>query len=143
MRIFPATSFDLEPIQSFLKTCDLPAYDIRSTHLEHFFVLRNNNQIVGSVGLEVCGEFGLLRSLALAQFFRGQGLGFQLVAHIEAYARSQQIIALYLLTTTADQFLSQLGYQKIERAAAPPLVQETAEFQSICPASAVCMFKEL
>jgi amino-acid N-acetyltransferase len=62
---------------------------------------------------------------------------------IEAHARSEQILALYLLTTTADQFFKRLGYQKIGRDSVPAPVRKTAEFQSICPASAICLYKEL
>jgi len=141
MQIGLAGPGDLDSLKVLLKACDLPADDISTSLLKHFFVIKDNNQIVGSVGLEVYEEFGLLRSLALAETLRGQGLGIQLVEHIEAYATSQQITSLYLLTTTADRFFVRIGYQEIQRASAPITLQETAEFQSICPASAVCMCK--
>jgi amino-acid N-acetyltransferase len=143
MQIIPASVKDENDIKTLLGTCGLPSDDLRSSHLESFFVIQDSNQIVGSVGLEICGEFGLLRSLALSKSLRGRGKGTQLVEYIEEYARSQKIKSIYLLTTTADQFFIRLGYQTIMRENAPEPVQDTAEFRSICPDSAVCMFKKL
>lgn len=143
MPIIPATPQDRAEIQALLQACELPFEDLSADHLVHFFIIKDQGQIIGSVGLEVCGQFGLQRSLALAASLRGQGWGLQLVAQIEAYARSQQISALYLLTTTADQFFTRLGYRTIPREHAPAPLQDSAEFQSICPASAVCMYKQL
>ncbi|MFC1996705.1 arsenic resistance N-acetyltransferase ArsN2 [Chloroflexota bacterium] len=143
MRIIPAATQDEVDIKTLLHICGLPSDDLSVSHLVHFFVIKETGQILGCVGLEVCGKFGLLRSLALAKPLRGRGLGIQLVEQIEAYAGSQQIHSLYLLTTTADRFFGDIGYQAIPRESAPAPVQETAEFQSICPASAVCMLKVL
>ena len=143
MKIIPASAQTEPSIKSLLRDCELPSDDIRATHLENFFVIKDSDQILGSVGLEICGEFGLLRSLALSESLRGQGIGTRLVKHIEEYARSQKINSVYLLTTTADQFFTRIGYQTIARENAPETVQETTEFQSICPASAVCMCKQL
>ena len=143
MQIIPAVAHDQAGVKTLLQACELPADDISASHLEHFFVIKENDQIVGSVGLEVCGEFGLLRSLSQAESLRGQGLGIRLVEHIEAYSLSQQITSLYLLTTTADWFFAGIEYQEIPRENASTPLQETAEFQSICPASAVCMCKKL
>ena len=143
MEIIPAAPQDQQGIQILLRDCELPFEDLSADHLAHFFVIKDRNQIVGSIGLEIRGQFGLLRSLAVTDPLRGQGLGLQLVEQIESYARAQQINALYLLTTTADRFFDHLGYQETLRESAPAPLQETTEFQSICPASAVCMYKEL
>ena len=143
MKIIPASIQAESGIKSLLVDCGLPADDIKPSYLENFFVIQDSGQIVGSVGLEICGEFGLLRSLALSKPMRGAGLGTQLVEQIEDYACSKKVKSIYLLTTTADRFFLQLGYQTILRESAPAPVQETTEFQSICPASAICMYKKL
>jgi amino-acid N-acetyltransferase len=143
MQIIPAKAQDETRIKAFLSDCHLPSNDLSTAHLAHFFVTKEAGRIVGSVGLEVCGEFGLLRSLALSESLRGQGVGGQLVEHIEAYALSQQIEFLYLLTTTADRFFARIGYQTTPRESAPAALQITVEFQRICPDSGICMFKKL
>ena len=143
MKIIPATPKDEANIKTLLQTCELPFQDLTRAHLENFLVIRENGQFLGTIGLEVCGADGLLRSLAVSETVRGQGLGLQLVKQIEELARARQLVALYLLTTTAEKFFAHLGYQVIPRESAPAALQETAEFQSICPASAVCMWKQL
>jgi N-acetylglutamate synthase-like GNAT family acetyltransferase len=53
----------------------------------------------------------LLRSLAVAGDFRGQGLGQQLVTHAEGRARTAGAKSLWLLTIGADNFFARLGYE--------------------------------
>ena len=48
-----------------------------------------------------------------------------------------------LLTTTAASFFAKRGYRPLARDEAPAAVRATAEFRSICPASATCMGKSL
>ena len=61
----------------------------------------------------------------------------------EAYARSREVKALYLLTTTAEGFYTKQGYQTMDRNAVPVVVRETTEFRSICSSTAKCMLKRL
>lgn len=143
MKIIPATPQDESAIKAFLDGCELPSVDINASHLAHFFVVKDAGQIIGCIGIEDCGEFGLLRSLAVKESFRDHGLGVQLVDYIEEYAGSRQTKSLFLLTTTADRFFAANGYQVIPRESAPAAIKETTEFKSICPTSAVCMFKEV
>jgi amino-acid N-acetyltransferase len=143
MQIVPASVQAESGIKNLLGACGLPSDDIHSSQIGNFFIIQDSGHVVGSVGLEICGEFGLMRSLTLSESLRGQGLGTQLVEHIEGYARSKKIKSIYLLTTSADQFFARLGYQITVREYAPAPLQGTTEFESICPASAVCMFKEL
>jgi N-acetylglutamate synthase-like GNAT family acetyltransferase len=48
-----------------------------------------------------------------------------------------------LLTETAETFFRRLGYTVIERDQAPSAVASSAEFRTLCPATAVCMTKRL
>jgi amino-acid N-acetyltransferase len=100
-------------------------------------------EIIGSVGLEIHGQFALLRSLAINPPFRKRGFAQQLTEKAEEYASSLQIEELYLLTVTAESFFLKRGYQRIERNSAPPAIQGTAEFQGLCPVSSVLMIKQL
>jgi amino-acid N-acetyltransferase len=143
MQIIPATPKDETAIKTLLQNCHLPFEDLTPAHMATFWAIPDEDQMIAAIGLEICGNYGLLRSLAVSEAWRGQGLGVQMVEHIETQARDRQIAALYLLTTTADLFFVRLGYQIVSRDSAPDAVQETAEFQSICPTSAVCMFKQL
>ena len=62
---------------------------------------------------------------------------------MEEYAKSLKVSTLYLLTITAEAFFQKQGYRQTARNSAPLEIQLTTEFQSLCPASAVCMAKLL
>jgi amino-acid N-acetyltransferase len=50
---------------------------------------------------------------------------------------------LYLLTQTAENYAARSGFRKIERDSVPESIQATAEFQSLCPKTAVFMMKSI
>ena len=145
MKIFFASVQDEIKIKEVLEAAGLHHEDITPSHLQHFLVLKDdhNSMLSGVVGLELKNHTALLRSLAVIEPQRRKGLATQLVSEIEKYARSQKIDTLYLLTLTAERFFSKKGYRKTDRKSAPPAIQETAEFNSLCPLSAVCMKKQL
>jgi amino-acid N-acetyltransferase len=131
------------PQQRLLAACELPYQDITAAHLKHYLGKHDGGALVGVVGLELCGDDALLRSLAVAEPCRGRGLGSDLLSSAEQRAHAQGVQTLYLLTTTASRFFAAHGFREIDRATAPAAVQETTEFQTLCPDSAVCMVKRL
>ena len=62
---------------------------------------------------------------------------------MEQRARALGIDRLFLLTDTAERFFSDAGYRRIDRANVPASVTRTAQFASLCPASAACLRKDL
>ena len=140
-----ASAEDEEQIKQILAASDLPYQDISSSELQHFLIVKDGNAsiLAGVVGLEQKDDVGLLRSLAVAKAYRRKGLATQLVNKIEEYARSKKVATLYLLTLTAEDFFTKRGYQKADRKSAPPVLQETTEFKSLCPETAMCMKKHL
>ncbi len=136
-----ASPADEPRIRQLLSSSGLPHEDITPEHLHHYWVLKEKDQLIGVIGLEVLRPFALLRSLAIDPLFRNEGLGSQLTQQAERYADSLKIEALYLLTTTAEGFFAKRGYQKVPREGTPDLIQGTAEFRSMCPLTAVCMVK--
>lgn len=133
---------DEASIKNLLMEADLPYEDI-ANHLRHFILAKRGNNLIGVVGLEVYGEFGLLRSLAVVSAHRGKGIGKMLYENIMAYARLQGIKELYLLTTTAEAVFAKFGFNKVERNSVPKPILATKEFQSLCPSTAVCMVKRI
>jgi protein-tyrosine-phosphatase len=65
------------------------------------------------------------------------------VRDLERVAALDRIEQLFLLTQTAQRFFEHQGYRVIDRQSVPRDVQGSAEFRSLCPASAVCMAKDL
>ncbi len=143
MTLETASPKDEPWIRQLLTLCGLPQEDITPQHLRHFWVIKEEVEVIGVVGLEIFRRLALLRSLAVDPCFRKRGLAQQLTKKAEEYATSLRIEELYLLTMTAESFFLKRGYQKIERTSAPPEVQGTAEFQGLCPVSSVCMVKQL
>jgi amino-acid N-acetyltransferase len=145
MKFSFASAENEEQIKQILADNDLHHQDISSHQLQHFLIVKDDTALTlaGVVGLEQKDDLGLLRSLAVAKAYRRQGLATQLVNKIEEYARSQKVATLYLLTLTAEDFFTGRGYQKTDRKSAPPALQETTEFKSLCPETAVCMKKHL
>jgi len=125
-----------------LAECNLPTSDLESQHFEHFFGCGQPENPEGVVGLEIHGAVALLRSLAVAENSRGMGCGRALVAEAERHAWTQGVREVYLLTTTADRFFSDLGYQRVERDSAPEAIRNTKEFSSLCPSSSTFMVKK-
>ena len=138
-----ASPEDETPIRQLLAGCELPNEDITVSHLEHFLVIRKETQLTGVIGLELLEKSALLRSLAVSENTRKRGVASRLVKRAEVYAKTKKIESLYLLTTTAEGFFEKLGYVKTDRSEVPIVVQETIEFKSICPSTAVCMVKFL
>lgn len=132
----------LEAVVALLGACDLPVADLAPAALDHFFGA-GDGALRGVVGLELHGDVGLLRSLAVRADARGRGLGRRLVARAEADAAGRGVAALYLLTTTAESFFRRLGYARIERDAVPAAIRSSAEFARLCPSTAVVMAKKL
>lgn len=98
-------------------------------------------QIVECIALELASGDGLLRSLAVSPDRRGQGIGDALCERLERHARETGIVRLYLLTTTAEEFLQRRVALRIQRSEAPPVIRSTRELSTTCPASAVLMRK--
>ena len=134
---------DVAAVRALLAAAGLPVADLTAASLADFWGCRAGEELAGAIGLERYGAVALLRSLAVAPDWQGRGLGAALLAHAERAARQRGIAALYLLTTTAEAFFARHGYVRIPREAAPPVLQQTAEFAALCPASAVCLTKPL
>lgn len=107
--------------------------------LDAFVVAEDETGIVGAMGLELFAPYALLRSAAVHPRQRGSGLGTRLAEATIALARSRQLTALYLLTTTAAEWFPRFGFRSITRAEVPPSVRASAEFVEACPASATVM----
>lgn len=142
MDLRPSTAGDQAAIRGLLRDSRLPVADLDTAAID-FTVATDATDLVGVVGLEPFDGVGLLRSLAVRDGERGRGIGEQLIGAIEARAAALGLQQLVLLTETAAPFFAKRGYAAIVRDQAPAAVQYSAEFRSICPASATCMIKSL
>jgi amino-acid N-acetyltransferase len=102
-------------------------------------VARDGDRIVGVAALEIYSDGGLLRSVAVDASARGRGLGQRLTTAALELAGMVDLPAVYLLTTTAEQFFPKWGFVQIPRTDVPAGVQQSIEFQSACPSTAIVM----
>ncbi|MBM7841858.1 GNAT family N-acetyltransferase [Herpetosiphon giganteus] len=100
-----------------------------------------NGNLLACGALEVYGEVGLLRSVAVTPDHQNQGWGAALLVALEQQARQQGLQTLYLLTTSAAKFFAAHGYQPIERSEADERLHASAQWGSIC-SSADLMVKQ-
>ncbi len=112
-------------------------------HLGTALVARSHQGIVGSAMLEIYDDGALLRSVAVAPAARNRGLGAQLTESALRLAETLEVPAVYLLTTTAEQFFRKFAFLPILREDVPAGVQGSVEFRSACPASALVMRRSL
>lgn len=133
---------DAPAILALLERTHLPT-DGLVDHLATTLVARDGSGIVGTAALEVYADGALLRSVAVDPSLRGTGLGHRLTHAATDRAIELRMPALYLLTTTAEHFFPTFGFSRIDRREVPRSVQQSIEFRSACPASAIAMRKQL
>jgi amino-acid N-acetyltransferase len=139
----PAGADDLPAILELLEASGLPTTDLHPECVTQFLLLRDGRRLDGVVGLERYGNVGLLRSLAVRPERRRAGLGIALTEALEKFAAGSGLTSVVLLTQTAQAFFAERGYRVIARDTVPPAMQSSSQFTSLCPASAICMRKEL
>jgi len=138
-----AAGEDLEKVTDLIRTCGLPTGGVEE-HLGHGYVVAEGaGEIIGTCGVEVYGQDGLLRSVAVCPSSRGRSVGRAMVSDRIAWARAQGVRALYLLTTDAGDYFERFGFSRIERDGVPAGVKTSLEFTSLCPETAVALVKPL
>lgn len=128
----------LADLAGVLDHAGLPSADLTEPG-RRFYRLDDEDAPIGWAGLEPFGPDALLRSVVMAADRRGSGVGHRLVAEVAAVARGLGVERLWLLTTTAAGFFARLGFEPVDRAAAPDAIRGSREFRDICSASATCM----
>ncbi len=137
-----ASGEDHGAVVGLLDAAGLPLAGLTPT-LTDFFVAEQDGRVVGAVGLEGYGPDALLRSAVVDPAARGSGIGVALVERVVEHARQRGILAIYLLTTTAEHYFPRFGFHRIGREAVPEAVKASVEFREACPASAAVMRMEL
>ncbi|HET9057282.1 MAG TPA: arsenic resistance N-acetyltransferase ArsN2 [Chitinophagaceae bacterium] len=126
---------------NLLQKSQLPVSDLDDDKL--LYLLKESDRTIGTAGLEVMDDCGLLRSVSIIKQEQRKGYGKFLVDAMESYARESGITCLYLLTTAARDFFDKQGYCVIKREDAPEVIKQTSEFLSLCSSTAIVMKKRL
>jgi amino-acid N-acetyltransferase len=135
----PARPFDLPGALDLLGRSELTEQDVAARWGHYFVVREDDGRVVGVAGLEIHGDFGLLRSVAVDTDYRGQGLAASLVEAAMERAKKLNLRSVYLLTTTARDYFARHGFSDCPRDDAPAAIRESWEFRSGCPSTAAFM----
>jgi len=129
-------------LRDALDVAGLPTADLETAEVR-FFAAADADGPIGWGGLEGEGSDRLLRSLVVAEGERGRGRGRALLAALETEAARTGARRLWLLTTSAADFFAAAGWRRVDRLAAPAVIAATSQFATLCPASAVCLTRDL
>ncbi|MDZ7631229.1 MAG: GNAT family N-acetyltransferase [Gemmatimonadaceae bacterium] len=143
--IRPATGEDLAPVSALLEQAQLAPNGIDTQFGPQFAVAIDacSGAVIGAAGVEryvdANGSVGLFRSAVVDDRWRGRGVGAALTRNRMAWAESERLEALYLLTETAADYWPRFGFERTSREAAPDAIMASHEWRHGCPASAVAM----
>lgn len=140
--VVSATEQHRDGIKDLLRSQHLPFEDLPAS-LEHFFVVLEDGDLIGTIGMEQYEGYGLLRSMVVHPGHRNKGLAENLVARLEQEALATGITGMFLLTETAEKYFSRKGYDVVHRDEVPSVLKQSSEFSHVCPASAIVMKKQL
>jgi N-acetylglutamate synthase-like GNAT family acetyltransferase len=139
MLIRTASADDLDLIRALLRTADLPVDGVEEQFGAGYAVATEDGEVIGAAGMERYGRFGLLRSVVVAAEARNRGVAELLIRDRLAWAGTEGLQEVYLLTTTAARYFTRLGFERVDRDTLPLEIRDSREFAILCPASAVAM----
>jgi amino-acid N-acetyltransferase len=101
------------------------------------------SDLIGCIGLELYGNQGLLRSLAVKKHYQGNGVGLRLIEKVLEEAKLNRVLELYLLTEGAGHYFKKkfefVSFSPQEKFSFQGPVTQSKEFQEACPESAILM----
>lgn len=138
VEVAPARLEDLPAVLELLNVVGLPVEGVEES-VDGFVVARAGGRVVGCAGMEVHGASALLRSLAVAPGWRGDGIGRRLAETLLARARRLGLREAVTLTSTVQEWAARAGFEAVPREAPEEAVRSSWEFRAPRCASAVCM----
>lgn len=137
-----ATADDERAVEALLAAEGLPPA-ASAEGSTHFLVIDDGGEVIAAAGIESCGTVALLRSVVVAPTHRERGLARRLTESLVAEARAFGHEALYLLTTDAAAYFTDLDFVAVDREGAPEAIRRSREYREQCPDSAVLMRRAL
>jgi BolA protein len=130
-------------LHRLLTAAQLPVHDLDASGLSFIGILAPTDELVACGGVEMRGDAALIRSVAVAAGRRKSMLGTTITLKLLAEARNRGAQAAYLLTATAQDFFSRLGFTAIDRSKVPAPIASTSQFTGQSCASAQAMVSRL
>jgi amino-acid N-acetyltransferase len=140
--IGPASGGDLDAIKRLLAGSMLPSRDVGGAR-QRFIVASEGGRLIGCAGLQVAGQDGLVRSMAVHWTRRNAGLGTRLHERLLFEALQAGVRTLYVVTATAEDFFAGHGFKKVAARDVPPELQASEEFTAFVPGGGTVMSRKV
>ncbi|MGB9812283.1 MAG: GNAT family N-acetyltransferase [Thermovenabulum sp.] len=128
---------DFDRIKEIVTTCSLCGCGLEKW-FSNFMVIEEDEKVIGTGGLEIYGEYAVLRSVAVLPEFRNQGLGDGLVRSLINLADRLGVKTIYLFTEKAMGFFEKIGFKKTSREEIQEKCPNTDQLSG-CPLNATPM----
>jgi N-acetylglutamate synthase-like GNAT family acetyltransferase len=128
-----ANAGDLEGLREFLTRANLGCDGLTEDTVGTFLLLEDETgALKGSLGMEVFGEFGLLRSLVVSAGQAEKEI-FVLFDQMVALAKEKGLAGLFLATNkgAALPFFELLGFEKIGRGELPVAFYQSEHIRQV------------
>ncbi|MGE1063453.1 arsenite methyltransferase [Megasphaera paucivorans] len=132
---------DFPQIYNLLEHSGLPVSGVSDDTGKYY--IAQGTSIMGVLGFEIYNDVALLRSLAVCPKFKKSGIASKLIQYVLNILREQRCKGVYLLTNTAETYLSRYDFISISRDAVPVDILETSSLGNICPKTSTCMYLNL
>lgn len=130
-------SSDIAQIKELLRVTHLPTVGAKKA--ADCFLIADNGQVIGILGVLYEGEKALLRSFAVSPLYRCKGIGGLLLTAMLQELKTQNIQEVYLLTETAADYFKRIGFGEIARKAMPENLLKESGLDQACPCSSKCL----
>lgn len=134
---------DLDAVKTLLASSGLPIEGVDEIR-DNTLVAFEDGRLTACAGFELAARTALLRSVAVADYKRGTGVGIDIVNAVIDKARQQGAMEIVLMTTTArDFFAGKFGFTIAERQDFADTFDDSSEWNLPHCSTAVVMRKIL
>ncbi|EIT83849.1 hypothetical protein A374_18514 [Fictibacillus macauensis ZFHKF-1] len=123
-----AMPHETKQLTELIEQAGLQADGIQSGIRNYLVVENKEGMLIGTVGLELIEQDGLLRSFVMKKEYSSESLFLRLIQRILLYCKEKGAATLYLLTK-ADYLFEPLGFIVVPEDEAPAHITETAHYQ--------------
>lgn len=126
-----ATANDVPRFVELIAAANLPPLFI-AEYLDGFIAAEADGGVIACGGLEMYGQFAVIRSVVIDEQARGLGLGARMAAMLEDDARAAGATDIYLFTGDALEFWRHRGFVEVtfDQWARPPRLSWQYQFCS-------------
>ncbi|PTX62500.1 amino-acid N-acetyltransferase [Melghirimyces profundicolus] len=135
-----ANHSDRETIVRLLRQAGLSA-DGTDAHLENFLIVEDpvSRRELGTVGLEIYGDRGLLRSFVMESDAWNAKTGMELIAVVLTYARKTGLKEVYLMAGITASIFEHFGFEPVDWEELPEEIRHSAHKREVEPGEGVPM----